>query len=400
MRKNVYVMILILTVFSPYFLDTIEGNNENEKLKVSDDWEGIRNLVEDCGSCEIKITGEEGMYADYNISDIKIWNHQLQNWWYYNVSSICNVSVERIVQDWFLIVSTFDDQNGKQEVILKIAYDNKSEISTINLNIESVSDPPSIWLSSMTPNRIHQFENFSVKPIVLDPDHNDVHNFYINFIENNYHAFHKNHTICEQLEFYQPELGKDWNFNNSDGSFSWNVNDQLIWKHQNGMHNEIDIELVFTVIDLYGGIDCYIFNLKLVDINEAPSKPETITIQQGPYCENDSINMYTEVVHDPDEDNLTYYWDFGDGNIGTGININHTYSSTGQKTIQLWVSDGELQSENITISINIIEDEKAMHDKNNISLLLMIMLIFFIVIVLSVSTLSLYFLVYNKRTIK
>ncbi len=36
---------------------------------------------------------------------------------------------------------------------------------------------------------------------------------------------------------------------------------------------------------------------------------------------------------DPDDgDNLTYSWNFGDGQTGTGVSPSHTYGSAGQRT--------------------------------------------------------------------
>ncbi|MBM9458564.1 PKD domain-containing protein [Nocardioides sp. zg-536] len=43
---------------------------------------------------------------------------------------------------------------------------------------------------------------------------------------------------------------------------------------------------------------------------------------------------------DPDGDDLTYSWDFGDGAAGTGRTAQHTYASNGQRTVRLTVDDG------------------------------------------------------------
>ena len=43
---------------------------------------------------------------------------------------------------------------------------------------------------------------------------------------------------------------------------------------------------------------------------------------------------------DPDGDNLTYSWDFGDGNTSNGQNPTHTYQNTGNYTATVTVSDG------------------------------------------------------------
>jgi PKD repeat protein len=44
---------------------------------------------------------------------------------------------------------------------------------------------------------------------------------------------------------------------------------------------------------------------------------------------------------DPDGDDLTYQWTFGDGSTGTGRTPQHTYASGGPRTVGLTVSDGQ-----------------------------------------------------------
>jgi endoglucanase len=44
---------------------------------------------------------------------------------------------------------------------------------------------------------------------------------------------------------------------------------------------------------------------------------------------------------DADGDNLTYQWDFGDGNSASGVTSSHTYSSAGDWSVTLTVSDGQ-----------------------------------------------------------
>ena len=57
---------------------------------------------------------------------------------------------------------------------------------------------------------------------------------------------------------------------------------------------------------------------------------------------------------DPDDDagSLTYDWEFGDGNSGSGETTNHTYGSAGEYTAELSVSDGEsAKTDEVTVSI-------------------------------------------------
>ncbi len=69
---------------------------------------------------------------------------------------------------------------------------------------------------------------------------------------------------------------------------------------------------------------------------------------------------------DSEEDPLTYAWDFGDGNVGSGATANHTYTTPGNYTVTLTVDDGLLQdSAQTTVSAlnEISEDGLIAHWK-------------------------------------
>lgn len=72
----------------------------------------------------------------------------------------------------------------------------------------------------------------------------------------------------------------------------------------------------------------------LSDTNLPPVAEFTVGCA-GLTCEVDAAHSY-----DPNEEPLTYSWDFGDGKTGSGLTAEHTYGSAGQRTITLTVSDG------------------------------------------------------------
>ena len=57
---------------------------------------------------------------------------------------------------------------------------------------------------------------------------------------------------------------------------------------------------------------------------------------------------------DPEGYPLTYNWDFGDGSIGSGASLNHTYSSVGNYTAILTVTDniGQIDQDTVPITVN------------------------------------------------
>jgi hypothetical protein len=57
-----------------------------------------------------------------------------------------------------------------------------------------------------------------------------------------------------------------------------------------------------------------------------------------------SISFTAVGASDPDDDSLTYNWDFGDGATATGQTASHTYSSADTYLVTVTVSDGEEQA--------------------------------------------------------
>jgi hypothetical protein len=163
--------------------------------------------------------------------------------------------------------------------------------------------------------------------------------------------------LSEQADI---QKGKNWEINSATGNFWFQIDDQNIWRTADGMADSVEITLVFEAVDEEGDSDWKKIILTLNDVNEPPEKPDTIHYEiqdEDPDTEGDqgyTVSFYVDEVTDPDEDDLTYRWDFGDGGIGDDREEEHTYTNEGYKTVQVWVDDGEYSSDKTSVMINII----------------------------------------------
>src|SRR5690606_4949840 len=51
------------------------------------------------------------------------------------------------------------------------------------------------------------------------------------------------------------------------------------------------------------------------------------------------VSFTTEGTYDPDGDDISFSWDFGDGNTSTEANPTHTYTENGEYRVTLVVTD-------------------------------------------------------------
>ncbi|MFH1782581.1 MAG: S8 family serine peptidase [Candidatus Omnitrophota bacterium] len=107
-----------------------------------------------------------------------------------------------------------------------------------------------------------------------------------------------------------------------------------------------DSEYGWGIVDAYAALN----------YSPVPNDPP-IADANGPYTgtEDTAVPFDGSGSSDPDGDTITYSWNFGDGNIGTGISPVHTYSAGGTYTITLVVNDGRVNSDPSTTTAEIEE---------------------------------------------
>lgn len=66
-----------------------------------------------------------------------------------------------------------------------------------------------------------------------------------------------------------------------------------------------------------------------------------------------TVSLSASGSTDPDGDALTYAWNFGDNTTGTGVSASHVYTSAGQYTAKVTVSDGKGGSGIATVVITV-----------------------------------------------
>ncbi len=174
-------------------------------------------------------------------------------------------------------------------------------------------------------------------------------------------------TVGESIYFHG--IGTD-----SDGTiveYSWRSS-------KDGVFNE---NSTFTKSDLSVGTHAIYFKVKdnqgewssedtailIINTSSSPSNEPPTPDAGGPYTEyvNASISFDASNSSDPDGDDIvSYEWDFGDGTNGNGVYVEHTYSSIGNYTVTLTITDSQDKTSTISTYANISIQTPDQNDDN------------------------------------
>ncbi|MDG1798391.1 MAG: PKD domain-containing protein, partial [Flavobacteriales bacterium] len=132
-------------------------------------------------------------------------------------------------------------------------------------------------------------------------------------------------------------------FNISVGNptlFHWDMGDGTMFTVTDSLHNH-----TFT----YNGLYDTIYNVSMIAENYCGSDSSNVDITVYPdqvtaFFTSDSTSGCNPLVINFQNysigSNLTYGWDFGDGNFSSSRNVIHTYTTAGSYNVQLVVNDG------------------------------------------------------------
>jgi len=112
-----------------------------------------------------------------------------------------------------------------------------------------------------------------------------------------------------------------------------------------------------------GTIDEVRIHNRALDPSEFNLLPTTVPTNQSPVAVftyspatpgvGEQIALNAAASYDPDGTIGSFSWSFGDGSSGTGVNVQHTYASSGTYTASLTVTDNEGASDTATQQITV-----------------------------------------------
>ncbi|WP_458776036.1 PKD domain-containing protein [Desulforhopalus sp. 52FAK] len=131
-----------------------------------------------------------------------------------------------------------------------------------------------------------------------------------------------------------------------------------------------------TVEHYFNQAGTYLVALKVTDSNGNSAEATTLVTATEPVVEenSDPVAVFTQTStvgavpfsvefnasgsSDPDGDNLTYSWTFGDGAVASGAVVEHNYAITGVFSVQLTVEDSKGAATEVSQTIAVLTDRE------------------------------------------
>ena len=167
--------------------------------------------------------------------------------------------------------------------------------------------------------------------------------------------------------------------------FLWEYNNEIIKQGEiinHSFSNEGDYEVILTVTDNNGAINSTTTHISIVQPNNPPTKP---IINGEIFGEVDILYDFTILSYDSDNDDISYYVNWGDGSSinsqfvenGTEMIFQYTWNKSGLYTISVKAFDGYTFSENTELIIKIGIAQTSIINE-------LLLLILFIILLISI----------------
>ena len=159
--------------------------------------------------------------------------------------------------------------------------------------------------------------------------------------------------------------------NNDPLTYSWEFGDGAFGEGPTPMHayaaeGTYTVSLTVSDASLTSPIATTTAEVRIPPANRAPTADAG-----GPYSGETGavIRFDGSGSSDPDNDALTYAWNFGDGTFGDGVTPQHVYDTAGTYTVTLVVSDSEFESQPATVRAEVadraeLSDGQGLYDAN------------------------------------
>ena len=144
---------------------------------------------------------------------------------------------------------------------------------------------------------------------------------------------------------------------NDSLSYSWDFGDNTSGNNASATHvyaNTGTYTAILTVTDSANNTDTVSLTITVSqNVNQPPVANAAVTPLQGSTPLNVSFNASGST--DPENDTLTYSWDFGDGNASNEATTTHTYPNAGTYTVVLTVTDTAGNSHTATKTVTVTD---------------------------------------------
>ncbi|MDP7265392.1 MAG: PKD domain-containing protein [Candidatus Thermoplasmatota archaeon] len=200
-----------------------------------------------------------------------------------------------------------------------------SDTVDITLYIENSNDPP--HLDDIKTQLVFQDAWLNLTPVVDDED-DYIFTFSTNF-----------------TELFEGNLSKDnFQFSNDTGDFRFKPDKNMVKKFNTYIRVE-DLRGAFTRED---------FIIDVININDPPEYP---SFNYSVEINDPAVTFTADEGTDPDNDPITYTWNFGDGTKNqsgeTLMEVVHSYQSEGTFTVNLTLSDNQGFSSQLSREISV-----------------------------------------------